>query len=584
MGTAESSISQNATAISGVSGRTATLESTVSAHGTSITQNAQAISTTQGNLASLSSNVTSQGSSITQLQTASSTQAGQIASLQTRIVAGSPNLFANGGFENGTTGWYSGSTISAEFSSWAGRHLRVQTSAANFYVNSPTTSADPNVTYTVSADTNFQATAGSMYTRLIFVGASGEISRVSKGPRSFHNFDTSENGRAANAATGVAPAGTTGVIFQVEWVGVSGLGYAGIRLAKFEAGATWSTYSPEASIVQAYTTLSTASTQIASLQTTVSTQGASITSNSTAISTLQTQTATLTQQVTSGNPNLLSNGGFENGLADWGADNSTWAIFNGGGWGSYAATGSSPGNGGYISLNHTRVAVEQFAVYTLTADAYLFITGGTGGYYFQINWHNSSDAFLSANVGATRPNDVNFDASGANRQFSKLTVQAPSGAAYARVYISCVKNTGTLSSFGVRQIKMERGNVATPFSNEASVTQTFQALSTLSTQYASLSSTVSTQGVTVSQHSTAITTINNNVSSLMGRWGVEIDVNGYVSGVTTNNNGTRADFTIRADKFAIVSPGGGARTEYSNGNWRVYNAAGVLKVQWGVNI
>ena len=65
-------------------------------------------------------------------------------------------------------------------------------------------------------------------------------------------------------------------------------------------------------------------------------------------------------------------------------------------------------------------------------------------------------------------------------------------------------------------------------------------------------------------------------------WDITLDANGHVSGVRLANDGRTSDFTISADRFAIVSPSGGARTEYSGGNWRVYDANGVLRVQMGV--
>ncbi len=61
-----------------------------------------------------------------------------------------------------------------------------------------------------------------------------------------------------------------------------------------------------------------------------------------------------------------------------------------------------------------------------------------------------------------------------------------------------------------------------------------------------------------------------------------LDVNGYVSGTRSANNGTTSSFAIRSDVFSIQSPGGGARTEYSGGNWRVYDANGVLRTRMGI--
>lgn len=64
--------------------------------------------------------------------------------------------------------------------------------------------------------------------------------------------------------------------------------------------------------------------------------------------------------------------------------------------------------------------------------------------------------------------------------------------------------------------------------------------------------------------------------------GVTIDVNGYVTGYKQMNNGTTSMFAIVADQFSVVSPSGGARLEWSNGNQRVYDANGVLRVRMGV--
>lgn len=63
---------------------------------------------------------------------------------------------------------------------------------------------------------------------------------------------------------------------------------------------------------------------------------------------------------------------------------------------------------------------------------------------------------------------------------------------------------------------------------------------------------------------------------------VALDVNGFISGTQSMNNGTISSFNIRADVFQISAPSGGARTEYSNGHWRVYDAAGGLRVKLGV--
>lgn len=340
-------------------------------------------------------------------------------------------------------------------------------------------------------------------------------------------------------------------------------------------------YSPgsaRASIETQAVALSTLNAQYANLSTTVSTQGSSITANANAITTLQGQTATLVTQVTAGNKNLIVNGGPENGIAGWSNSGGSLAI-NGTGYGPLLQISTTAATS---ATNSTQFAVSAGSAYIATCNSQL---GGPSGTIvtFSLIWLNSSGSEITrTSVSRSAHGYAN---AAANRLANTVTGTAPGGAANA-LFQAQIGNgsSGTTATLFIGQVKAEYGSVATAYSAEASVAQSFSALSTLTTQYASLSSTVSTQGVTVTQHSTAITTLQTNVNTVMGRWGVEIDVNGYVSGVTTNNNGTRADFTIRADKFAIVSPGGGARTEYSNGNWRVYNAAGVLKVQLGVNI
>ena len=60
------------------------------------------------------------------------------------------------------------------------------------------------------------------------------------------------------------------------------------------------------------------------------------------------------------------------------------------------------------------------------------------------------------------------------------------------------------------------------------------------------------------------------------------DVNGRLVGTRTTNNGSEGIIDMLADKVRISSPNGGARTEYSDGNWRIYGASGQLRVRLGV--
>jgi hypothetical protein len=62
---------------------------------------------------------------------------------------------------------------------------------------------------------------------------------------------------------------------------------------------------------------------------------------------------------------------------------------------------------------------------------------------------------------------------------------------------------------------------------------------------------------TVNGNTASITTLSSSVNGLQARYGVSLDVNGYVTGFIQNNNGTSGTFTVLADKFSIVAPGGG---------------------------
>ena len=151
--------------------------------------------------------------------------------------------------------------------------------------------------------------------------------------------------------------------------------------------------------------------------------------------------------------------------------------------------------------------------------------------------------------------------------FSLLSgkAHAPADAVKARIYLrknSTISGQGDSYAWFLRPMfAVTTANAATPpayspGSARASISQQASALSTLTTQYASLSSTVATQGVSISSQATAISTIEGNVSSLFAKWSLELDVNGYVSGMVTNNNGTRADLTLRMDKVKMVTPSG----------------------------
>lgn len=329
--------------------------------------------------------------------------------------------------------------------------------------------------------------------------------------------------------------------------------------------------------------IATLNTSMASLTSTVSTQGATVSAHSSAISDLESQIATMELRAVTGS-NMLTNSTFENGLTDWNhvngpffaQPNDQW------GWGPYAASSTNMVDNQWRFLWRD-VPVAPNTPYTLSADhAFFFDT--VGAFYVQIDYLDSEANPISgasaSGPGIATPTD--FDPEDQKRFTTALTLTSPPTAAYARIFLVFHKTSGTVSAASVRRVKFERGTKATPYSQEASVYQSFTALSTLNASMASLSSTVGTQGATITSQQTAITTLNGQMNTAFARAALTLDVGGRMTGWETNNNGQSGNFKIHADYFSIEKPGGGARTEYSNGNWRVYDSNGVLRVRMGV--
>lgn len=90
-----------------------------------------------------------------------------------------------------------------------------------------------------------------------------------------------------------------------------------------------------------------------------------------------------------------------------------------------------------------------------------------------------------------------------------------------------------------------------------------------------LASDISTLTTSVNGNTASISTLQSSVNGLSAKYGVSLDVNGYVTGFVQNNNGTSGDFTIIADKFAIVTPGSTPTVpfEVSGGIVRIKEAA-----------
>lgn len=587
--TANANISANATAITTANANIANLTTRVGSAESSIVSNATAITNLTGRTATLETTVSSQGASISTLQTTTTTQAGSIATLNTQVQSGVQNLLPNGDFSNGLAGWVPGGangwTVQTD---WSGRRCVTQVAGIPEML-SPRFAVSAGKQITVGMLSQDTRPAGSrMYGQLRFENGSGGGITYSDA----FSLSADVLGRVFKTATVPADAAFGRLLLSA--FGASA-GYVEINNVTVVIGsADVPSATPVASITQAFTTVSTLDTQVSSLSTTVATQGSSITSNATAItnltgraatlettvssqgasitslqtatSTLQGNVATLTTQVTSGVQNLLPNGDFSNGLNGWtpgGADG--WTISDA--WSGRRCTTGATGNPTLLSPSFNVVAGGQITVGMVCQD-----NRPSALMYLQCRFEGSSGNIIwGESMGFTR--------FGLARAWKTFTV--PAGAVIGRLWVASAGSDTGYVELGNITVVVGTADVPTA-PPVASVAQAFSALSTLNTQYASLSSTVSTQGVSISTQATAITTIQNNVTTLFGQYVLDIDVSGRVAGMKLANNGSASSIIFRADlvRFEDPDPGTGAM-EWKDQAIQMRDGAGKLRMYMG---
>lgn len=166
-----------------------------------------------------------------------------------------------------------------------------------------------------------------------------------------------------------------------------------------------------------------------------------------------------------------------------------------------------------------------------------------------IQWEDAAGGVISYAAGETHNPGTGGATGGTNINSwvrIKHIAQAPANARFARVLIQVRGNGGTNPYAWMLRpmLEMRRGSGATAQTNPSPW--------------------------------------NTGGFEAIAQYTLALDVNGYVTGWNFINDGSTGAFTINADFFSIVKPGGGARTEFSNGNWRVYDSAGTLRVRLGI--
>ncbi|MEA3543239.1 MAG: hypothetical protein U9R77_14125 [Pseudomonadota bacterium] len=599
----------------------ASLSSTVSSQGGSINTLQSSYTSLNGTVSSLSSTVSAQGASITSLQTASSSLSGEISQLQTQVTAGGGNLLVNTDFAIDASGWVlDGNQGATGGLNLAGPDWKPATENVLTIVQAnATASGQTDWTQTLALEGGkwLDVSVGAASHRaniqiyLQCIDAAGNVLETGTtgaiGPAGGGNTLASFPVRSFKM---LAPAGTvSGKLFLRKFGTLSGGdSYAWFirpQVAETTASRVGSVpYSPgsaRASIATQANAISTLNGQYASLASTVATQGASITQQASAISTLQgdqaslastvgthgsqisslqtaTSTtagdvATLTTRVNAGAPNILKEGSFANGLGGWATSGGAWGVTGGDDpyWGRYVSVSGS--------VNSYAATTPQAAMagqsYTISAD--IDRGGASGGLVAaRIVW-TSNGAYHSLGPTASKASG-GFSNSEADRVWA--TGVCPSGA--NGFYVQLVVEGAPSGANAFRRIKINTGTSPARYSEEASIVQSFEALSTLTTQYASLSSTVAAQGVSISSQATAISAIEGNVTSLFARAAVTISAGNVITGWENSTNGSVSSFKIQADIFEVVpSNPSGERTSFNNGAWKGYDSAGQKRFQLG---
>lgn len=97
---------------------------------------------------------------------------------------------------------------------------------------------------------------------------------------------------------------------------------------------------------------------------------------------------------------------------------------------------------------------------------------------------------------------------------------------------------------------------------------------------------VSDLSVTVGGHTSSIQSAASVAAEANNRskaiFGLTSNVNGVITGYASTNNGTTTSFKIQSDKFELVPSTGGARTDFSAGAWKIYDAQNRKRVHLGL--
>lgn len=224
-------------------------------------------------------------------------------------------------------------------------------------------------------------------------------------------------------------------------------------------------------------------------------------------------------------PNLLPNGGFENGMVGWTSQvpGSVQRLMTYPGQGPMLLYLNFNTPGGGYAVYTDFIQIQALFTYTLSMDSQMVMNSGPGLIYCDVLFYAGDKTTLVQDGGQNSVTvQHGFASDDTWRAIHAFTYTAPATAVYAVVRIIFL---GNFASVGVRQVKFEWGNHYTPYSSELT---------------------------TVAQQT--------SIDSLGAQWTVKIDTNGYITGfglaTTLGGASPSSAFAVRADSFYIANPTG----------------------------
>lgn len=418
-------------------------------------------------------------------------------------------------------------------------------------INGPRIYVQPNITYTISGDTLYRASAGFVCLDMLFYNAQDEL--VLDGPQQTrgagHDFTADGSGRRLTEVAATAPATAAYVIPRFWWGDTANVDVIGFRQVKVERGGLPSTpYSIEAEaqtlnaniVEESWVRAQNDAAEAYARQQLEAAYNANnvelygrisreeqtrASADSAASARMDTLSATIITR-----PNLCPD------VDKWSLQ-APFAIKLDG-WGK-CIRANDIANGTYVCLS-PEIPCYAGQTYTVTGDSLLFAVSGY--VYLDLEFYNANgDIILD---GPQRPLSTYHDhsTSNVNRDAHAVAVVAPAGAVkFIARFVA--ENVVSCQAVGIRQVKVEQGGLpATIYTQEGEVGAVSAALQVEAQVRA------------------------DQTGTLFGRYSVKIDLNGYMTGyglLSESNNGENTStFAVRADRFVVGSASDNAITPF----------------------